>query len=82
MTEPQPVPCNFCGDLILWLTTDRQVRMPVDAQPVDTGNVIRQGSQCGVLNHAKRAAAANAGRPLYQHHKLSCRKASEWSRGH
>lgn len=85
LAKPAPVvpqPCNFCSRPILWLTTGRGKRMPVDALSHLDGNVLvdRQSGTCDVLGRTQAAGARAAHRPLHQHHKLTCPDADEWAR--
>lgn len=85
MTEPaaadgKPVRCNYCRARILWLTTPKGARMPVDAQPHERGNVAVDGARCVVLGRTQAAGARAAGRPLHRHHKLTCPHADRWSK--
>lgn len=85
MTAPelvQPKRCNYCPALILWLTTGRDHRMPVDAEPHERGNVAidPDTGRCDVLGRTQAAGARAAGRPLHRHHKLTCPHADRWSK--
>ncbi|HET9892613.1 MAG TPA: hypothetical protein VFQ42_19145 [Mycobacterium sp.] len=78
---PAATPCPDCGASILWLTTERGARMPVDAEPDgERGNVIRQGDRCSVLGRTQAAGARAAGVALHVHHKLTCPHAARWAR--
>jgi hypothetical protein len=79
--------CNFCKQLIVWTTTDKGARMPVDwPAPVTGGNVLlvlddRKGLIATVLGTlAHRRAYSAVGWPLYLHHRLSCPDAERWAR--
>jgi DNA-directed RNA polymerase subunit RPC12/RpoP len=73
-------PCPDCQALILWLITDRNRLMPVDAQPSPRGNVARQGRHGGVLNPRQATVARGRGVPLYLHHRLTCPHADRWAK--
>lgn len=76
IAEPQP--CNYCGETILWLRTRTDAYMPVDAQPSENGNVLRQGDRAGVLGKNQAAAARASGAELRVHHAVSCPHAPKW----
>lgn len=83
MPHPPPAaePCNFCGSPIRWLTTRREARMPVDADPHPArGNVVIVGGHAGVLDRRRAAAARARGVPLWLHHAASCPHARRWQR--
>lgn len=75
-----PVACPDCRAPILWLTTPKGNRMPVDAQPHAEGNVVVEGATCAVLGRNQLPGARAAGRPLHRHHRLSCPHADKWAR--
>jgi hypothetical protein len=85
-------PCNFCRARIMWAWTNasgRTERMPLDAAPVPTGNVLvyRDDTRprllvCDVLGtKADRRRMLLGGWPLYVHHRTSCAQADRWARG-
>ncbi|MEU5848960.1 hypothetical protein [Saccharopolyspora shandongensis] len=77
-------PCPDCDEPIVWATTAKGVSMPVDAEPVNGGNVLlsvgSRGVHAGVLGVNQAAGARDRGQPLYQHHRLSCPRAYRWAR--
>lgn len=74
--------CNYCDARIRWVTTTRDVRMPLDARPdADRGNVLVLTSGAGVLNDGQAAAARARGVELYLHHAVTCPFASRWNKG-
>lgn len=80
----QTVSCNFCTAPIVWANT-KDTRMPLDAVPVGTGNVliivdnnVLTATVLGTPN--TRQAYAAQGFALYQHHKLSCPNHTLWSK--
>lgn len=44
--------CTSCGESIIWASTDNGANMPIDATPVDTGNVAVHRDDQGQL-HAR-----------------------------
>lgn len=42
LPNPAFKPCRYCDELILWVVTDKNhVRMPLDPEPCEDGNVIK-----------------------------------------
>jgi hypothetical protein len=83
--------CPDCQQPILWPWTSASAgvnRMPVDAEPVDTGNVLVTVDSlnpnrivCDVIgNRANRRKLAAGGHALYQHHRITCTRAEKWAR--
>jgi hypothetical protein len=82
--------CSDCHKPILWARVgkNRDEWMPLDAAPVDTGNVLAQPDPhaprrliADVLGRpTARAAMAADGWLLFQHHRLSCPFADRWAR--
>ena len=68
--------CRSCGAPIRWLTTLRGKMIPIDLEPVPTGNVIIEGTG--------RARVIGSGvpsdGPLYQSHFVSCPNAVQHRR--
>ena len=77
-------PCNWCKQPIVWASTRLDKLMPVDAEPVPTGNIMltldHGRVRAGVLGHNQAAGARDTGKDLYQHHKLSCTHVQRWGR--
>lgn len=74
---PKPTKCDSprCSALILWAYTVKGVRMPVDAEPVDTGNITLTPRQDGEWQATVLTAAQTGrkfGATLYQAHLASC----------
>lgn len=71
-----PGECESCAAPIVWAKTDRGERMPVDADPSPTGNVLLTGAPphrlAGVLNQNQAAGARDAGQRLHLSHFASC----------
>jgi hypothetical protein len=77
-------PCDYCAQPIIWAVT-RDSRMPVDATPDASGNVLLDvatggGIRATVLGPPARVAHRAGGWALYLHHKLTCPQAAEWTR--
>lgn len=84
--------CSDCHKQIMWAKTNaskRQEWMPLDADPVSTGNVLAYPAPdnarllvCDVLDHrSRRLPGMRAdGWLTFQHHRLSCPYADSWAR--
>lgn len=79
--------CRSCGSAIIWTVTEHGVRMPVDAQPLDSGTVQLFGLAFGesvalsrVLSGDSLTAARGEGVPLHRSHFASCPNATVWRR--
>jgi hypothetical protein len=82
--------CPDCRKPIMWARVgkDRDEWMPLDAEPVPSGNVLAQPDPTAprrliadVLGRpAARAAMVADGWLLFQHHRLSCPFADKWAR--
>lgn len=81
--------CPDCREEIMWARTLKDEWMPLDADPVDGGNVLvfRDDSRavrrlvCDVVaQRPRREAMAADGWFFWQHHRLSCRYADQWAR--
>lgn len=75
----EPERCNYCDAPIRWLTGSTGKRMPVNAQPSATGNVIIRGDRAGVLGQRPAAAAREQGEQLHLHHVVDCPHADRWN---
>jgi hypothetical protein len=76
--------CNYCHDPIVWGTTSTDSRMPLDAEPVDDGNVLLLADgpvlRATVLGRAgQRQAFREQGHGLRLHHRLSCPQEKQWT---
>lgn len=83
---PEAVPCDYCDQPIIWTVTEKDARMPVDAEPSDHGNVLvrrERGRVIGAVigSRSKRDAMRSHDVALRTHHRLSCPRVSEWARG-
>lgn len=76
-----PEPCPDCAAPILWTTSSKGRRMPIDAIPHNDGNVIVQPDGAAtVLSKTKAADAFTAGSvALHRHHRLTCAKTERWA---
>lgn len=45
----RPVPCKTCHAQVYWVETETGKRMPVDAKPVEDGNIIFVNKKAHVL---------------------------------
>lgn len=75
--------CRSCSAPIVWATTRAGKPMPVDAVPVEDGNVELAPPPAG-----KRAPVATVltgpsllGGPLRKSHFATCKQAEEWRQG-
>jgi hypothetical protein len=83
--------CSDCHHPILWARVgpDRDEWMPIDADPVDTGNVLAYPDPAAprrlvadvIGTRRLRRSLHAAGFLLFQHHRLSCMYADRWARG-
>lgn len=78
-------PCDYCTLPIVWACTVNDRRMPLDAGPVPTGNVLLLVD--GPLLRATIVASPRArdilrreGHPLRVTHRLSCPYVDQWAR--
>lgn len=77
-------PCDYCEHPIVWAVTTNS-RMPIDAAPVEGGNVLVHADgtalRASVVGQAgRRASLVREGYRLRQTHKLTCPYADQWSR--
>lgn len=80
MTEWVIARCRDCGAPVVWtLTTANQRRMPVDAEPVEDGNVVltsgNSGPEARVLTRAELDRRATR-TGLYRSHFSTCPNAA------
>lgn len=88
--------CSHCKARIMWAKTNASGRkewMPLDVEPAPRGNVLAYPAPgdprllvCDVLSDRGRDqprldAMRADGWLLFQHHRLSCPRAEEWSKG-
>jgi len=68
--------CRSCGARIIWAITAATGRsMPVDADPVEHGNVVLES-----VDGKPLAFVGQAGEPRYVSHFVSCPEANRWRR--
>lgn len=65
------VSCKSCGAAILWALTDNGKRMPVNAEPVENGNLLLVADEDG-----PRAIYATQG--THVSHFATCPYAENW----
>ena len=72
----KPTSCGSCGAPIVWAKTQRGERMPIDAEPSDTGNVLLTGQppqrRAGVLSRGQAEGARAVGQRLHLSHFATC----------
>lgn len=74
--------CRSCDAEIVWTTdVDSGKRAPIDASPVEKGNIIltsgNNGPESRVLTKAQLAARPTTG-GLYVSHFVTCPQRGEW----
>lgn len=81
MSRPRPTKCRSCGASIYWAYTVDGNRMPVDADPVDEGNVIMAvNRRTGELRARVVSPDEHVpnGRNRYTPHFATCPDAEGW----
>lgn len=75
-----PSRCESCDAEIIWARTQRGERMPLDAEPSESGNVLLTGQppkrRAGVLTRGQAEGARAVGQRLHLSHFASCPMAS------
>ena len=80
MTTPSRATCRSCGAPILWVVSAASGKaMPVDADPVEDGNVTLDGLTATVHPAGQGDLLGDAG-PRYRSHFATCKDADEWRR--
>lgn len=78
-------PCRDCGAPIIWCVSEQGRRCPINADPVDGGNVfiyVDHGELVAqVLTKEKQTRAVDTGTPLRTSHFATC-PAAEQRRRH
>lgn len=67
--------CRSCRAPIVWTITRNGKQMPVDAEPVESGNVelrLEDGELHAVVHGVTQAAAERRGRELHTSHFATC----------
>ena len=73
--------CSSCGAPIRWAVSDKTgKRMPLDREPVVTGNVRVIDERAYVLNQHERNVANDQGVALYVNHFATCPNARKHRR--
>jgi hypothetical protein len=67
-------PCSYCGALVLWANTATGKRMPIDAEPVELGNVRLVEGPGGYLAMVTAPAMIPEGE-RYRSHFATCPRA-------
>lgn len=74
--------CRSCGAPIVWAVTRKGKRMPLDAEPVDGGNVVivepARGSVPPVAEVREPALTDPSGLARYTSHFATCPQADSW----
>lgn len=74
--------CRSCQAPIIWATSKGGKAMPVDAEPVDDGNVVldeRPGEYVGPVASVLTGPSLLGG-PLRKAHFTTCPQAAQWRR--
>lgn len=72
--------CFSCGAPITWAVTPKGKRMPVDAEPVDDGNLVLERQKDGTLlalPASKAPTLPGLTQPRYVSHFATCPQAKE-----
>jgi hypothetical protein len=70
--------CSSCRAPIFWAKSASTGKpMPIDAEPVDNGNLAIDAGKAFLLNAEQRAAYRG---PRYRSHHASCPDAAKWRR--
>lgn len=69
--------CRSCNAPIVWVLTKSGKRMPIDATPVETGNIVLNGITAEVL---KAGVVPAQGVPRYVSHFSTCPQSAEHRR--
>jgi hypothetical protein len=84
MTERQLSTCQSCGASILWVRTLSKRRMPLDADPKPTGNVVIvkhvNGGEVGVYLSGSNLEFYSDIKERYVSHFSTCPDAKTWRR--
>jgi hypothetical protein len=72
---PNITKCNSCGAEIFWVVTEAGRRMPVDAKPVENGNIMVTDD--GKASYSKGADLFQPG-PRYVSHFATCPDGAHW----
>lgn len=72
--------CDSCPTPVIWCTTTRNERMPVDAAPVADGDIVLKARHGGVPLAVVLPVAQRFGRVLRVSHFSTCPKADQHRR--
>lgn len=75
--------CRSCGAEIVWTVTHKGKRMPVDAEPVEGGNIVlRRDGETVIAEYPgkEHPSLFEADRPRYVSHFATCEDSTEWRR--
>lgn len=79
-------PCGHCHRSVVWVTNERNDRLPVDPEPTSDGVLVLTVDDRGVrsarLNERQAAGAREHGKGLHVPHRETCPKGDRWSRHH
>ena len=73
--------CRSCGAEILWTVTHKGRPMPVDAEPVEGGNIRLRHDDDGIVAEypgKEHPSLFEAPRPRYVSHFATCPERDEW----
>ena len=75
--------CRSCGAAVIWCVTHNGKRMPVDAEPVEGGNlVLRQEGEKVIAEYPGKGHPSlfEDDQPTYVSHFATCKYADDWRR--
>ena len=73
--------CKSCGAPVVWTVTHNGKAMPVDADPVENGNIVlRRDGETVVAEYPGREHPSlfEAPRPRYVSHFATCPERDQW----
>ena len=73
--------CNSCAASIIWTVTHKGKRMPVDAQPVENGNIRLRHDEDGIIAEypgKEHPSLFEAPRTRYVSHFSTCPDRDHW----
>lgn len=75
MADSPNARCRSCGAPVLWITTEKGKRMPVNAEPADGGNVIIDPTS-GIGHYVPK----QPGQLAHVSHFATCPESEKWRR--
>lgn len=76
--RPPVATCSSCSDLIIWCKTVYGNKMPVDAEPTETGgNIVLSDQRPVPVADVVSKTGREPGQKLYVSHFSTCRKADK-----